>query len=300
MPTYSAVWNVGVPGRPNPSQAVVGNRLTVSGTDCREVATVLVFIDESGHPHPKDSTMRPVLAAVCFPERESRSIGRQLFGIKRSLLGDERAGKELKANQVLNRRTFNRRSELRELLEEVFEQIQNLDITIFAVVMEKPEQVIPRNTVYLPRQYRYILQRVNALLTGEQSMAFVLVDGDGSQYGELSAKLERFLNRSYEGRAMTNVVDTPYFVDSRYTMGIQIADLVAGVIRQYQEAELFRDPSTSDLYLRAIARYYRIIKSKTKDFTTDEGYPLQGIYFMTERLHYFDDPEDEVAGGEQP
>ena len=260
---------------------------------------MLVFIDESGHPHPEDSTTRPVLAAVCFPERESRSIARQLFGIKRSLLGDERAGKELKANQVLNRRTFNRRPELRELVAEVFEQIQNLDITIFAVVMEKPEQVIPRDTIYLPRQYRYILQRVNALLAEGQSMAFVLVDGDGSQYGGLSAKLERFLNRSSEGRAMTNVVDTPYFVDSRYTMGIQIADLVAGVIRQYQEADLFRDPNTSD-YLRAVARYYRIIESKTKNFTTHEGYPLQGIYFMAERLHYFDDPEDEVAGGEQP
>ena len=261
---------------------------------------MLVFIDESGHPHPGDSTTRPVLAAVCFPEWESRSIGRLLFGIKRSLLGDDRAGKELKANEVLNRRTFNRRPELRELVEQVFDQIQNLDITIFAVVMEKPERVISRDVVYLPRQYRYILQRVNALLMGKQSMAFVLVDGDGSQYGGLSAKLERFLNRSYEGRAMTNVVDTPYFVDSRYTMGIQISDLAAGVIRQYQEADLFRDPNTSDPYLRAVARYYRIIESKTRDLTTPEGYPLRGIYFMAEHLHYSDDPEDEVADGEQP
>ena len=235
-----------------------------------------------------------------FPEWESRSIARQLFGIKRSLLGDDRAGEELKANKVLNRRTFNRRPELRELVEEVFDQIQNLDITIFAVVMEKPEQVIPRDTVFLPQQYRYILQRVNALLTGEKSMAFVLVDGDGSQYGGLSAKLDRFLNRSHEGRAMANVVDTPYFVDSRYTMGIQIADLVAGAIRQYWEADLFRDPRPSDPYLRAVARYYRTIESKTRDLTTHEGYPLRGIYSMVERLHYFDDPEDEVVGGEQP
>ena len=253
---------------------------------------MLVFVDESGHPHPNDPTTRPVLAAVCFSEWQSRSISRSLFGIKRALLGDERAGKELKAHDLLKQGTFRRRPELRELVEEVFAELQNLEITTFAVVMEKPENVIPRDSVYLPQQYRYILQRANALVDGEQSMAFVLVDGDGSQYGGLSAKIERYLNRSYEGQSMTKVVDTPYFVDSRYTMGIQLADLVAGVIRQYQEAELFRSPHTSDPYLRAVSRYYRVIENKTKDLATPEGYPLHGIYFMPERLHYFD-AEDE-------
>ena len=31
---------------------------------------MLVFIDESGKPHPKDSTENPVLCAVCINERE--------------------------------------------------------------------------------------------------------------------------------------------------------------------------------------------------------------------------------------
>ena len=259
---------------------------------------MLVFIDESGHPHPNDPTTRPILAAVCFRESESRSISRWLFGLKRSLLGAERAGKELKATEILNTRTFNRKPDLRELAAEIFDQIQNLDVTIFAVVMEKPVEVIPRDTPYLPRQYRFILQRVNALLEGEQSMAFVLVDGDGSQYGGLSAKIDSYLSRSYEGRAMTNVVDTPYFVDSRYTMGIQLADLVAGVVRQYHEAELSRHSHTSDPYLRSIARYYRAIESKTMNLSTTEGYSLPGIYFMAERLHHFA-PEEEAVSEEE-
>ena len=259
---------------------------------------MLVFIDESGHPHPNDSSTRPVLAAVCFPESESRSISRRLFAIKRTLLGDESTGKELKAHHLLNRHTFRRKLELRELLEEVFAQIQNLDITIFAVVMEKPDTEIPRDTVYLPRQYRFILQRVNALLDGKDSMAFVLVDGDGSQYGGLSAKIGKYLNTSPEGQSMTKVVDTPYFVDSRYTTGIQLADLVAGVIRQYQEAKLFRNSQTSDPYLRAIARYYRIIESKTRDLNTSEKHRLHGIYFMAERLHHFDS-QDEAPSRDQ-
>jgi len=31
---------------------------------------MLVFIDESGKPHPKDSTENPVLCAVCINERD--------------------------------------------------------------------------------------------------------------------------------------------------------------------------------------------------------------------------------------
>ena len=260
---------------------------------------MLVFIDESGHPHPNDPSTRPVLAAVCFPQRASRSISRQLFAIKRSRLGNERAGLELKANAILNRRTFTRKPEIRELVEETFDQIRNIDLTIFAVIMEKPADVIPRNSPLLPRQYRYILQRGDALLSGGSATAVVLVDGDGSQYGGLSAKFEGYLNRFREGQAMTNVVDTPYFVDSRYTMGIQLADLVAGAIRQYHEAELSRNPNTSDPYLRAVARYYRTVEAKTKDLTSPQGYPLRGLYFMSEHLHY-GGPEEGSFEPDQP
>ncbi|MCH7800238.1 MAG: DUF3800 domain-containing protein [Chloroflexi bacterium] len=37
-----------------------------------------------------------------------------------------------------------------------------------------------------------------------------------------------------------HLADNPFFVDSRLTPGIQVADMVAGVIRIYQENELNR------------------------------------------------------------
>ena len=134
---------------------------------------MLVFIDESGHPHPNDPSTRPVLSAVCFAERDSRSINRQLFRTKRLLLGDERTGLELKAHDLLKRSTFRRKPELRELVESVFDLIRNFPITIFAVTMERPAQALPRQTIHLPRQYRYILQRVNTLLLDETAMAVI-------------------------------------------------------------------------------------------------------------------------------
>ena len=92
---------------------------------------------------------------------------------------------------------------------------------------------------------------------------------------------------------MANVVDTPYFVDSRFTMGIQLADLVAGAIREYEEAGLFRNPP-SDAYLSAIARYYGIIAAKTKDMADPTGrFQWHGLHRMSERLHYFAPEEEE-------
>ena len=213
-------------------------------------------------------------------------------------MGSEQAILELKAHDLLKRSTFRRKPDLHELVESVFDQLRNLPLTIFAVIMDQPTQVIPRQTIHLPRQYRYILQRVNTLLLDQSSMAVVLVDGDGSQYGGLSGKFEQYLNRHREGQSMANVVDTPYFVDSRFTMGIQLADLVAGVIRQYEEAELFRN-APSDAYLSSIARYYGVIAEKTRDLVDPTGrFAWHGLHRMPERLHYFE-PEEEEAEEEE-
>ena len=70
---------------------------------------MLVFIDESGHPHPNDATTRPVVVAVCIPDQNSRSISGRIHGLKRDILGRERM--ELKAVNLINRRTFRRKPE---------------------------------------------------------------------------------------------------------------------------------------------------------------------------------------------
>ena len=256
---------------------------------------MLAFIDESGHPHPNDTAVRPVLAAVCFSQRDSRSIGRELYRVKRICLGSERAGLELKAHNLLTRGTFQRRPELRELVEGVFDLLRNLPVAIFAVTMERPANAIPRAEIQLPRQYRYLLQRIHTLLLDEPSVSVVLIDGDGSQYGGLSRKLEGYLHRHREGQSLVNIVDVPYFVDSRFTVGIQLADVVAGVVRQYETAELFRNPPP-DAYLASIERYYRIMREKTKDLVDPTGrYTWHGFHRMAERLHYFapEEVEDE-------
>ena len=261
---------------------------------------MLTFIDESGHPHPNDPATRPVLASVTFAQRDSRYISGRIHAVKRNLLGQEKAQKELKANSLLNERTFRRKPELRELVESVFELLRDLPVTIFAIVMEKPAEPLPRSDGRLPRQYRYILRRVDSLLQDyPESLSVVFIDGDGSQYGGLSAKIEQYLHRHGEGRALGKIVDSPYFVDSRYTAGIQLADLVAGAVRQYHEADL-DGRSSPNAYLSAIARYYRIIREKAKDVTDPHSdVDWHGLHRMSERMHYHTSEEEAVDSSEE-
>ena len=91
---------------------------------------------------------------------------------------------------------------------------------------------------------------------------------------------------------MTKVVDTPYFVDQG-TDGHPTRRF-GGDQALPRSRTLPQSPQ-----LTSIARHYRTIESKTRDLNTPEGYPLHGIYFMSEHLHYFD-TENEVPDGEHP
>ena len=49
---------------------------------CLRDIVMLVFIDESGKPHPKDSTENPVLCAVCINERDIKNYPRIYLSLK--------------------------------------------------------------------------------------------------------------------------------------------------------------------------------------------------------------------------
>ena len=67
---------------------------------------MLVYIDESGHPHPNDPTKHPVIAAACIQDRDARMVAARLHALKRDMLGKERM--EMKGVRLLSRPTFRR------------------------------------------------------------------------------------------------------------------------------------------------------------------------------------------------
>jgi hypothetical protein len=122
---------------------------------------VLAFIDESGHPHPSDSTTRPVVVAVCIPENNARRIGGRLHGLKRDVLNRERM--EMKGVNLLNRGTFRRVPKHVAFVEEFFSALLNLPIVIFGIIMERPSALPPVDEMHLPRQFRFLVERIELL-----------------------------------------------------------------------------------------------------------------------------------------
>lgn len=98
------------------------------------------FMDESGHPHPKDQSTRPVLVTVCVETRYLREINTELFKLKRRILQKEWFDFEMKAKELITPSTFRNRPEKREFVESFFELLRNLEVVIFAQIMERPTQ----------------------------------------------------------------------------------------------------------------------------------------------------------------
>ena len=251
---------------------------------------LLVFIDESGTPHPNDGCSRPLILAVCISESDVRYVTGRIYSLKRQILGNEDA--EIKANKLLNRSTFRRIPDKREFVEAFFDILRDMPITMFAMIMERP-LVVPPLTPILPSQFRFLLERINLFSESRNEMATILFDGDGkSQYGGLAVKFSNYLHRSVEGRSYSRITDSPFFVDSKITAGIQIADMAAGVVRLYEENGLFHGALGGDSFLNAIRRYYNVVESKTLDHVSPSGYPRHGFYRMPEREHYSTVAED--------
>lgn len=259
---------------------------------------MLVYIDESGHPHPNDSTTRPVLVALCLKEDAHRRVMASLYRYKRDLVGHDL---ELKGTQLLRPRIFEKRPRERELVERVFDLIAITDLHIFGVIMHRPVRQPELEQGQLPWQQRRLLERIDCYVEefGERGeKAIIVYDGlgMGGVPGGLAPGITGYLCRHPSGKALTRIVITPMFVDSSVTPGVQLADMVASCIRQYTEKELYRKSPGGDPFLSALGRYYKTVEDKTLDLVSPSGMTLYGLLRMSERYFYSpDEPEDATS-----
>ena len=247
---------------------------------------MLAFIDESGQPHPNDPNAFSTLAALCMAEADHRELSRQLFGAKRALLGRD-TPYELKAVEVLNERTFLRQPDKWELAEQCFELFNRVDLTSFAIVMPRPSRQPDIEPDRLPHQHIFLLQRINALARERGEQAVLIYDGQGMniQGRNLSACISNYIFRvAMPNEQMGHILDTAFFVDSRLTPGIQIADLAAGALRLREQHRL---DDADGAFNSAIRRFAGVVVRSTRsDLVHDDGTPLHGIMRLREGWHY--------------
>ena len=248
---------------------------------------MLAFIDESGQPHPNDPNAFSTLVALCMAEADHRELSRQLFGAKRSLLGRD-TPYELKALEVLNERTYLRQRESKwELAERCFALFEHIDLTAFAIVMQRPAQEPDIRPDWLPYQHIFLLQRINALARERSEQATLIYDGQGMnvQGRNLSACISNYIFRVAMRRGqLEHLVDTAFFVDSKVTPGIQVVDLAAGALRLREQHRLDGNEGAFAAAIRRCAG--TVARSTRSDLVNDDGRLLRGILYLREGWHY--------------
>jgi|GEM_PF-350789 len=243
---------------------------------------MIFFVDESGHPHPKDSVGRPVLGSIGFPLSRSREISGQLHTLKRDAFGDlpPEAEKHYKANAILNEHTYRRFREKWEYVEQVVDLAVGIPVVSLFIVMHRPKSPIQRDQAQLPLHIRFLLERIEGYMNNERGdrKAIVMFDSqDHTTDRRISTAITNFLFRHAEGRAWTHILETPCFADSSITPGTQIADYFVSIIRQYYEITE-GEQQAGAAYARSIERLHGVIERTVYTYSTYSGEKRWGEY----------------------
>lgn len=108
------------------------------------------------------------------------------------------------------------------------------DVRILADVISKPDYGVRATTPY-EMAFEQVLTRFQAFLTYKHDTGIVVHDNNSTAAPRLTRLTRKFHQVGTLYRRITNVVETPLFVDSSLTSMIQMADLCAFSLRRLIE-----------------------------------------------------------------
>jgi len=240
---------------------------------------MLVFIDQSGVIHKNDCTTRPVLLALCMMEYQVGDFTRKIHNIKEHIFGldDENNPREIKSVDLLNPKSLTTRTNNKKFADEIISLAAAYSATVFAAVMEKPDTEIKESRNLLPNRYRYLFERIDDRAKKVGAHALLIFDEDAKDK-LLWRAINNYLFKHNIGRQL-RILEMPLFVKSITTPGVQVADLMAGIVRHYHEKDLGRQAPAND-FEGWIAQLYSVVASLSYDHRSPRGSTNYGIFFM--------------------
>ena len=193
---------------------------------------------------------------------------------------------EIKSTDFKNKNTLNDPDKNKhKFVQEVFEKcIDDSDCYYAAVIIENEdiELYFPRER--LSKHYILLLQRIQE--TAKRNYCdnvIVLIDNENRKIDKYVAyAFNNYLYRTARGNDLDRILEVPIFADSEMTIGLQLADLVAGVLRQYYSKNLDEiDPNMDEsLYIQKLREYYAIILNRV----FPNFYGIRGLYKAPENF----------------
>jgi len=222
-----------------------------------------------------------------LPERISRDFNQSLHDIVKTIYPSKSPMEmEIKAEKFLARKPFEYSAERRALVSAVADLIDATPLAIYAIQMRRP--TIPPNwpAGVLSPHYRLLMERIELHMREQEPDGFAKVLFDERDPGADAAdsrSFRTFMSTTAEGKSWQHVLDTPFFVSSDITPGIQVADLMAGAVRHYIQLHDAHCAFTTE-WERAVRRLDEVARTKSRDFSM-AGYTYFGMYFMPERYY---------------
>lgn len=237
---------------------------------------LFAFIDESCFPSPKDGSPFSVLLGTCIRIEDIRHITQRVYKLKEKYYGGN-PNVEIKAKNYIIPKTVNGNFSINKgFVDGLFETIESFEIEVCAIVMERPDYDPHTELGKLPIHYTFLLQRLN--MCGEAINKGVSIVFDGKNPKDDEDISNTFFNFVYRSAGMEYLVEMPLFVSSKIVPGIQLADLMAGVLRHYYVNNLNNMEPQTDFQFW-IHEKYKIIESKTKKYKKN-GRIVQPIYLF--------------------
>lgn len=195
----------------------------------------LFYMDESGDPSGWNTQDNFILAGIAVHEGQIRRLSGDLSTVQRRFFPDISVPLEFHAQHVFSAKGKFRNmapKQRTDLLHAAYSVIANAGFpNLLAFISAIHVSAVTSPPQALRDCLEDICQRFNTFLVrqfnaGHPDKGLLIMDRSGreSRVRELMAE---FAGQGTEERYLGNIVDVPYFADSRHTRMLQLADLVA-------------------------------------------------------------------------
>jgi len=228
------------------------------------------FIDVSGTPYNANNKTAWVSAnAICIRKRAIYEITATMHRLKRDILNSEFI--ELKATDLVNKSTLSHPNlDKFQYLQGVVDFcLSHKDCRHAAIVFSNIGQSKKSETNRLPRHYVDLLWRIEAIARDYGSLeteTLVIIDNNAPKADKhLALAFNNYLYRSLGGEHLAKILPIPIFAVSETTAGIQLADIAAGIMRNYYTLRLNERPEeeTDTPFERKLREYHAIIMARS-------------------------------------
>jgi hypothetical protein len=236
------------------------------------------YIDESGTPESSDTTSRFfVVCSTVFHNSIWPDLYGKMEGLKKQffLSTFSHHGSEIKGSDLLSKHGV--KSYLkRNFAHQVLNIHDSFHLPVFVVVIDKYKSRKPSEYSWLyPLCIQYLQISIHRFLEdqGGDHRGILILDEINPKRTLIHSKEHltyRFGNP--RGRQYTRIVEAPFFVNSVYSPGIQIADLYATIFRRQEEM------AAKGEYCKFTEQFYRRARVKTYETKklTDTGFKITG------------------------